>query len=75
MKKIIAAIVFISGILLVVVFITCKRKNAAPQIDLINAMNLKRGQVVLCSRRVNNLAQWHLKRPVEKMQKKILTLL
>ncbi|GAB2812411.1 tetratricopeptide repeat protein [Ferruginibacter profundus] len=49
MKKIITAMVFVVCILAAGVFITCNRKNADPQTDLINAMNLKRGQVVLCS--------------------------
>jgi Tetratricopeptide repeat len=35
-------------ILLVSLAVTCKRKTSSPSIETINAINLKRGQVVLC---------------------------
>ena len=48
MKKIlrIIAIIFFGALLLVTA--SCKRKNAGPGVDVINAIDLKRGKVALC---------------------------
>ena len=48
MKKIIPALCLIFCCVLITLLVTCKRKNATPAIELIKAINLKRGQVVLC---------------------------
>ncbi len=49
MKKIMPAIALFLFAVLMITAVNCKRKSATPKIELINAINLKRGAVVLCS--------------------------